>query len=114
MLSLGRSDPTVHFAGRLPTKEASHLPINKPNNPVIVNYAIGLGEVVVHETHVRVSVGVREEDISFQGMDTAIAQDVGILDDVGASPATIRGLYYVELSKYLSCLLFECFLLALR
>ena len=42
----------------LPAKEASHLPINKPNNPVIVNYAVGLGEVVVHGTHVRVGVSV--------------------------------------------------------
>jgi hypothetical protein len=58
MLPLGRSDPTVDFASGLPAKEASHLPINKPNNPVIVNYAVGLGEVVVHETHVRVLVDV--------------------------------------------------------
>lgn len=58
MLPLRRSDPAVHYASRLPAKEASHLPINKPNNPVIVNYAVGLGEVVVHETHVRVGVGV--------------------------------------------------------
>lgn len=47
-------------------------------------------------------------------MDTAVAEDIGILDDVGASPASIGGLYCVQLSKYLSCLLLECFLLAMR
>lgn len=47
-------------------------------------------------------------------MVTAVAEDVGILDDVGASLASIGRLYCVQLSKYLSCLLLECFLLALR
>lgn len=58
MLPLRRSNSTVDFASRLPAKETSHLPINKPDNPVIVNYDVGLGEVVVHETHVKVSFSV--------------------------------------------------------
>lgn len=58
MLRLGCSDPSVDFASRFPTKKASHLTVNKPNDLIIVNYDIRLVEVVVHETHVRVGIAI--------------------------------------------------------
>ena len=58
MLPLRCSNPTMDFTSRLPTKEACHFLIKTPYDLVIVDYAVGLGEVIVHEAHVRVDVGV--------------------------------------------------------
>lgn len=57
MLSLGCSDPPMDFTSRLPAEKSSHFPVNKSHDLVIVDYAVGLGEVVVHEAHVRVDIG---------------------------------------------------------
>src|SRR6266699_5648327 len=58
MLSLRCFDPPVDFASRLPAEKASHFPVNESHDLVIVDYAVGLGEVVVRETQIRVGIGV--------------------------------------------------------
>lgn len=60
-----RSSRTVNLPSRIPAKKTSHFPINEPHDIVIINYTIGLGKVVVHEAHVWVGFGVREENITF-------------------------------------------------
>lgn len=72
----------MNFPSRIPAKEASHLPINEAHNLVIVNYTVGISKVVVHEAHVRIVIGVREEDIALQGLDAAVVANVGVGHDV--------------------------------
>ena len=60
MLLLRCSDPSMNFPSRLPTEKAGHFPVNEPYYPVIVNYTVRLGEVVVHEAHIRISISVWE------------------------------------------------------
>lgn len=59
------SGHTVDIPRRFQAKEASHFPVNKSHDHAIVNYAVGLGEVIVHKTHIWVSIGVREDNIVF-------------------------------------------------
>lgn len=113
MFSLRCSDPPVNFTSRLPAEKPSHFPVNESHDLIIVDYAVGLGEVIVHETEIQVIVGVREEYVSFKRMDTAVGEDGWISDDVVSSLASISGLDSVQLLKDLSCLLFEAFLLFL-
>jgi hypothetical protein len=64
MLPLGRPDSAVDFASRLPAKKASQYPINKPNNPIIINDTARRCEVTVHRTPVRAVIDVCEESFS--------------------------------------------------
>lgn len=97
----------MDFSRCFPPKKTSHFPIDKSYNPVIVHYTVGLGKIIMHEAHVWVGVGVREEDIRFEGTNTAVGENIGILDDMVASSASISGLDSVQQSQYLSCLLFK-------
>lgn len=55
----------MNFSSCVPAKKASHFPVNEPHDLVIVNYAVGLGKVVMHEAHIWVGIDAREENISF-------------------------------------------------
>jgi hypothetical protein len=44
--------------------------MNKPRDLVIFNYTVKLSKSVVYEAYVWVDIGVREENISFQGLYT--------------------------------------------
>lgn len=58
MLSLRCSDSSVDFASRLSAEKASYFLINKTHDFIVVDYVIGLDEVVMHETYIRVGIGV--------------------------------------------------------
>lgn len=95
MHPLGRSDPTVDFASDLPAKEASHLPINKPNNPVIVNYAVDSVKSLCMK-RMSGSLLVFEKRISpSRAWIRPLLRMLGSGTMWGASPASIGGLYYV-------------------
>ncbi|KAL2105152.1 hypothetical protein VUR80DRAFT_8924 [Thermomyces stellatus] len=106
VLPLRCPDSSVDLGGRLPAKETSHFLVNDPHDLVIVNNAVGRAEMVVHETDVRVCIGIGEYDVIFQRIDTAVGEDVGILD-VAAGPAPIGGLDGMQQPEDLPCLLFE-------
>lgn len=79
----------MNFPSRLQAKKASHFPINEPHNPVIINYTVRISQVIMHEAHVWIGIGIREENIAFKGLDTAVATNVGIRHDVRANLASI-------------------------
>lgn len=99
----------VDLTGCLPTKETGHFPINKAHDLVILDYAIGHGEIIMHEAHVRVVVVLGEKDICFQGLDAAVGENVWIPNDVVASTdyTAVSRRDIAQRSKYVSCLLLE-------
>ena len=113
MLPLRRSDPTMDLASRPPAEETRHLPVDKSHDLVIVDDAVGRAKVVVHETYIRVSIGIREDNVPFEWIDTVVGADVGIFDDIAASPPSVSGFNSVQQPKYLPCLLLKTLLLTL-
>jgi hypothetical protein len=93
--------------GRFPAKETSHLPINDSDNLVVANYNVRRGEVVMHEAHIWVVIRVREKNIVFQGINSAIPENSRILDSVKASLKFAIRLDSMQQSKQFSSLLFE-------
>lgn len=98
MFPLRSPNPSMNFASRLPTKESSHLPIDKSHDLVTVDNTIGLGKIIVHKAQVRVSISVGKDNPSFQGIDPAVAENIRILDNMGPSPASIMRLDGMQLS----------------
>lgn len=82
----------MNLASRLPTKESSHFPIDKSHDLVIVHNTIGLGKMIVHKAQVRVIIDVGNDNLSFQGIDPAITENIRILDNMGPSTASVRRL----------------------
>jgi hypothetical protein len=56
---------TMNISSSLPAKKASHFPVNESHYFVIMDYQVRLSKVVMHEAHVWIGIGVREEDIAF-------------------------------------------------
>lgn len=79
----------MDFSSRLPPKKAGHFPINESYNFIIINYTVGCSQVVVHEAHIWIGVGDREEYIVFTGLDSAIFMDVWIRHHVRTSLESI-------------------------
>lgn len=94
----------MDLSSRFPAKKAGHFPIDEAHNLVIINYTVGNREVVVHEAHIWIFIGVREEHIVFKGWEVA---NSGIRSHVRPTPRSIGRLDGVQLSKYISCLLSE-------
>lgn len=104
----------MHFCSSLPPKEAGHFPIDKAHNFVLINYTVGLTEVVMHETQIWIGICLRKKNLRFQRIDAAIAANVRVWHNVGATLGSIGRLDSLQLLQYLASLLLERFLLNLR